>query len=365
MLFSSQKPLVALDIGSHTIKLAQLKKTKKGYELLNFGMIQLPEDTMIDGEVENPEALTEAIKSLVKSEKVKSKNIVVGISGQSVIIKKISVPLMSFDELAEMIREEADNYIPYDIDEVNLDFEIIKAEGEIPEIKGESPAESGEEEKQMDVIIVAVRKDTIQAFLDVAKEAGLKIKVMDLSAFALGNTFELNHEVELDTALALVNIGASSTNINIIENGVTAFTRDMPVGGNTVTEEVQKKLSVGFSDAEKLKLGNITEDFKKEDVALHVKAGIENICEELAKTIEMFEKTSDFKVTKIYLSGGGALFEGLDMIFKDYLGIEMEFSNSVANIKFNRKHFDPDYVETIGIIGAIPIGLAMRMAEDK
>lgn len=368
MFFSSSKPLVALDIGGHSIKLAQMKKTNKGYELLNLAMISLPPDTIVDGEIENPEAVTEAINNLMKSEKIKNKNVVLGITGQSIVIRKISVPLMSPDQLAEMIREEAEQYIPYDIDEVNLDFEIIKAEGEIPEEKTETPEEppeEGEEEKQMDVIIVAVRKDTIQVFLDVAKEAGLKPRVMDLASFALGNIFEMNEEIELDTTIALVNIGASMTNVNIIENGQTAFTRDMSVGGNNISEDIQTNLSVGFADAERLKLGALKEGFSNKDIIPHVRSGIEFICDELAKTFEQYEQTSEFKVSKIFLSGGSSLFEGLDTIVQEYLGIDTEVANVLRNVSYNKKHFDPEYVETMGTVAAVTIGLALRMADDK
>ncbi len=362
MFFSSHKPLVAVDIGSHSIKLAQVKKGRKGYELVNFGMILLPPDTVMDGEIENAQALTEALRNLLKSEKIKNKNAVIGISGQSVIIKKISVPLMSEEELAEMIREEAEQYIPFDIEEVNLDFQIVRAEGEIPQEKGAAP--SGEE-KQMDVLIVAVRKEVVQSYLDVFKEVGMKVKVVDLSVFALQNIFECNYDTEADTAVALVNVGASMTNVNILEGGVTAFTRDIPIGGATISEEIQKSLSIGFADAEKIKLGLIPKEHSKEDVIQRVKSGCERICDELHKTFEMFEKNSDFKVSKIYLSGGSCQMEGMDALVHSYLGMETEILDSFGKIAFNPKNFDSEYLEAMASSAAIPMGLALRTADDK
>lgn len=360
MLFGARKTLVAIDIGSYSIKLAQIKKSGKGYELLNYGMIMLPPDTLLDGEIDNPDAVVEALRSLLKSEKIKNKNIVLGLSGQSVIIKKISVPLMSEDDLAEMIREEAEQYIPFDIDEVNLDFQIVKTEGELPEEKVE-----GEEERQMDVLIVAARKDTIQVLLDVAKEVGLKVKVVDLSVFALENSFEINNEPEIDASVALVNIGASMTNVNILENGVTAYTKDLAVGGNTISELIQKNLSIGFSDAEKLKLGILFEGFTKADVIPHVRAGIENICTELANTFKSFGKLSEHKVSKIYLSGGTCLIDGIDKLIKDHLDMDVEATSAFRNIHYNPKQFDPEYIESMAIVAAIPVGLALRMINDK
>ncbi len=360
MLFASSQPLVALDIGSHSVKLAQLKKGRKGYELTNFGMIQLPEDTVMDGELENPQALADALRNLLKSEKIKNKNAVIGISGQSVIIKKISVPLMSEEELNEMIREEAEQYIPFDIDEVHLDFAIVKAEGDIPVEKG-----AANEEKQMDVIIVAVRKEVIQAYLDVFKEVGMKVKVVDLSAFALENAFELNYEIDTDAAVALVNLGGGMTNINILENGITAFTRDIGIGGATISEEIQKNMSIGFNEAEKMKLGMIPREINRDDLIAQVKDAVEFICGELRKTFDMYEKTSDYKVSKIYLSGGSCLMEGLDLLIHNNLGLETEVMNSFRNISCNVKGFDEQYIEAMGPVAAIPVGLALRMTNDK
>lgn len=362
MFLSSRSTLVALDIGSYSVKLARLEKTGRGYELLNFGMIPLPPDTLIDGEIENPEAITAVLRNIVKAEKLKNKNIVVGISGQSVIIKKISVPLMSEDELAEMIREEASQYIPFDIEEVHLDFQIVKADGEIPTKKGEV---AQDDERQMDVLIVAARKETIQVILDVAKDVGLRVRVVDLAVFALENAFELNYEVDMESSVALVNIGASSTNVNVLESGVTAFTRDLMVGGNTLSEEIQKKLSIGFADAEKLKLGILFEGFTKADVIPHVKTGLTKICDELKRTFDIFDKTAGSKISKVYMSGGACLMEGVETLIQEHIGIDTEVLNVFRNIRFNSKHFDDDYLESMSALAAIPIGLAMRTVGDK
>jgi type IV pilus assembly protein PilM len=325
-------------------------------------MISLPPDTIMDGEIENAQALTDALRNLLKSEKIKNKEAVVGISGQSVIIKKISVPLMSEEELAEMIREEAEQYIPFDINEVNLDFQIVRAEGDIPVAKGATPVS---EEKQMDVIIVAVRKEVVQSFLNVFKEVGMKVKVVDLAVFALQNIFEFNYEVETDASIALVNIGASMTNVNILEGGVTAFTRDIPIGGATISEEIQKSLSIGFSDAEKMKLGIILKEHSKNEVIPRLREGVQRICEEIRKTFDMFEKTSDFKVSKIYLCGGSCQMEGMDRLVHDFMGIDTEILNSFGKVSVSEKNFDREYLDAMGPVAAIPMGLALRMADDK
>ncbi len=361
------RPLVAIDIGGYSIKLVRLAESAKGYELLDMGMISLPPDSMVEGEIENPEAIEETLKNLLKMEQLKSKNAVMGISGQSVIIKKISVPRMAEKDLEEMIKEEAEQYLPFDIEEVNLDFEIVSPEvsAEAAE-EQEAPEEPEEEEEepQMDVLIVAARKETIQVFQDVAEAAGLRLRVLDLDVFALENIFELNYELQ-PGAVGLVNIGATLTNMNIVENGVTAFSRDIPVGGNTISEEIQTRLSVGFSEAESLKLGIMFDDFTKEDVVKPIQAGIELICLELRKTIDLYEKTSEHKVSKLYLCGGTCLMSGIDRFIADKVETETEFLKTFRNIKINTKKFDPEYLEKMEAVMAITIGLAIRKKDDK
>ncbi|MBI3793995.1 MAG: type IV pilus assembly protein PilM [Nitrospinae bacterium] len=359
MFFSSQKPLLAVDIGTHSLKVAQIKKNRAGYELLSFGCVNLPPDSVVDGEIENPKALADALSNLIKSEKIKCKDAVIGVSGQSVVIKKISVPMMPEEELEEMIREEAEQYIPFDIDEVNLDFQIVGGDAMA------EPSSSGPDERQMDVIIVAVQKTIIQSFLDIFKSVGLKVRVVDLSVFALENIFELSHGPALDSAIALVNIGATMTNINILERGTTAFARDLPMGASVISEEIQKGLSIGFGEAEKMKLGEIPDGRTKEEVIKNVLGGVEEICIEFRKTFDMFEKNSDIKISKIYLSGGGAMMDGMDRLVGDQLGISTEMINPFDKITFSDKRFDPQYLEAMAPSAVVSLGLALRTTEDK
>ncbi|MBI3580902.1 MAG: type IV pilus assembly protein PilM [Nitrospinae bacterium] len=363
MFFSSQKPLVAIDIGGYSVKVAQLRKTRKGYELLGFGMTHLPPDTVVDGEVENPQALTEALRNLLKAEKIKNKDAVVGICGQSVVIKKISVPVMSEDDLAEMIREEAEQYIPFDIEDVHMDFQIVKADGGVP-AAGAAPAAAAEE-KQMDVMIVAVQKDVIKSFMDVFKEVGVNVRVVDLSVFALENIFGLADRADYESAVALVNIGASMTNINVLERGTTAFARDIQMGSSVISEEIQKSLSVGFAEAEKIKLGHLPEGHSRQEIIPLIMAGVEELCLEIRKTFDLYEKTAELKVSKIYVSGGGAMLEGIDRMIRDQLKIDTELFNAFSGVVFDQKRFDPRYLEAMAPVAAIPLGLALRTASDK
>lgn len=357
------KPFLGIDIGSTSVKAALLKKTKSGYELLNFGMVPLPQDTIVDDEVENPAAVSEAIRNLLKAEKItKVKNCVFSISGQSVIIKKITVPLMSEDDLAESIQQEAEQYIPFDIDEVNVDFQIVKAEGDVPR-KGEKPPE--DEDRQMDVLLVAAKKGIIAEQAEIIQNAGLKPVMVDLDVFALENAYELSYGLDEEDTVALVNIGASSTNVNIIEAGVTAYTRDMPVGGNNITEAIQKNMNVGFRDAELYKLGRLDESVSAAEVAARVKDGVAEILEELKKTFDMFQRTSEGRVRRIYLSGGTAMMEGIEGLVADGVGLSCQTINPFREIKVNPRVFDEEYIEKIGPAAAVAVGLAMRRLDDK
>lgn len=355
--------LIGIDIGSTSVKVVLLRKIKRGYELTNFGMISLPPDTIVDGEVENPTAISEAIKNLLKSEKLASrKRCVFSVSGQSVIIKKITVPLMSEDDLAESIQQEAEQYIPFDIDEVNVDFQIVQSEGEIPG-KGAKP--EGDDDRQMDVLLVAVKKGIVQEQNEIITQAGLKPTVVDLDVFALENGYELSYGLDTDDTFALVNIGASSTNVNIIENGITAYTRDMPVGGNTITEAIQKNMNVGFRDAESIKLGHMNEAISAADAIPHIKDGVSHICEELKNTIETFQKTSDSQVRRIHLCGGTAMLEGIESLVSNELGLECDKINPFKGIKVNKRSFDLEYIESVAPMAVISVGLAIRKLDDK
>ncbi len=357
------KALLGIDVGSTSIKIALLKQNKGSYSLVNFGMISLPPDTIVDGDVENPTAISEGIKNLIKAEKLTSyKSCAFSISGQDVIIKKITVPLMSEEDLAESIQQEAEQYIPFDIDEVNVDFQVVDAEGEIPK-KGEKIM--GDEDRQMDVLLVAAKKSLVEEQKEIIQQAGLKAVVVDLDIFALENGYEISRGLAEDDTFALVNIGASSTNVNIIENGITAYTRDIPVGGNNITEMIQKNLNVGFRDAESIKLGHLAESVTEAELIPHLKSGVAEICSELTSTIEMYQKTSNERVKRIHLCGGSAMLEGIDKMVTEETGLESTIINPFTNMNISQKIFDQEYIDAIGPMGVIALGLATRKLDDK
>src|SRR3990172_1464140 len=255
MLFGKPKGLIGLDIGSSSIKLCELKETKKGYHLQNFGIAPLPPEVIVDGQLMNSSAVVDAIQTLVRDRKIKVKEVATSVSGTAVIIKKIKLPAQSPEELSESIKWDAEQYVPFDINYVNLDYQILHP---------------GDEEGQMEVMLVAAKKDFINDYVAVVKEAGLNPVVMDVDAFALENMYEINYAIQEGEVLALVNIGASTININVTKGGMVVFTRDVTAGGNAFTEEIQKQLGVSFEEAETLKIGGSsgadTEEVMRQEV---------------------------------------------------------------------------------------------------
>jgi type IV pilus assembly protein PilM len=247
------RSIVGLDIGSSSVKAVELAVKPKGIELLHFGVAKLPPEAIVQGAFLNAGAITEAIREAIDAGGIKTKNVATAVSGHSVIVKKISLPTMTREELEESIRWEAEQYIPFDINEVNLDFQII---------------EGGNQEGQMDVLLVAAKKDLIDDYVHVITDAGLRPVVIDVAAFAVENAFEGNYDARSDEVVALVNVGSQTVNINILAKGAPAFTRDISTGGNAFTEEIQKALSVSWEEAERIKIGGGARE-ESQDVVPH------------------------------------------------------------------------------------------------
>lgn len=355
------KDAVGLDIGTHSIKLVRLKKGKKGFELLNFGIMPLPPETIIDGTIEKPEVVTAAIKNLFMMEKIKIKEVTTAVSGQSVVIKKINVPKMTEDELAESIRVEAEQYLPFDIDEVNVDFQFIK---EITPEKKE-PEEEGAPAINMDVLLVAVRKELIEERNKPVIDAGLKPVIVDLDVFAIENEYELNYGIPTGEVLALINMGATFTNVNILVDGITEYTRDIAGGGNNINHELQKNFNIDYDTSEKLKMGIGLNGISEKDVANTIVSVIGELSHEINKMFHDFIKSTEKNINRVILSGGCAKISEIERILTENFDIPTEIINPYKNIKINSKIFDPQYIQEMAPIAAIGVGLAMRRLGDK
>ena len=350
MISLKKKTLFALDVGSYSIKLVELKKSKKAYQLINIGIVPLPPDAVVDGALMDPVAIAEAISSLLATSKVKSKDVSTSIAGHSVIIKKITLATMTEDELADSIQWEAEQYVPFDIADVNLDFEIL----------GPDPAD----ESQMEVLLVAAKKETIDDYTAVFAEAGLNPVVMDIDAFACQNMYELNYPPEAEEVVAIVNIGAALSNVNIVKDSGSLFTRDISSGGNQFTEAIQKRFGVGQEMADAVKLGAKVDGVDPGELKEVMGECLDAIASEIARTLDFFMATNpDDLVVKVVLCGGGAKIAGLQSVMSDKLDIAVQLINPFESITCKKKsHIE--LIEGDALSFGVAVGLAIRVSGD-
>lgn len=352
MLFSKKGNVVGLDIGSSSIKLLELAEMKGGYQLRNFGIAPLPPEGIVDGALMDSVTIVDSIRGLTNALRIKTKDVVTSVSGHSVIVKKINIPVMTEDELEESIQWEAERYIPFDINDVNMDFQIL------------GPTEGNEE--LMEIVLVAAKKDIINDYLSVIIEAGFNPVIVDIDSFAIENMFEANYPVTRDEVTALANIGASVTNINILKRGVSSFTRDIFTGGNSITEEIQRQLNVDFDEAEALKLGNRMDEASQKVIQEVLKSALNSLATEIAKSLDFFRSTSSQeKVDKLFLSGGCAKINGIEKVVEEQAGIPVEIANPFKEIDCSKRDLDTDYLREMEPIMAVSVGLALRRVGDK
>lgn len=349
-MFSS-KGIVGLDIGSSHIKAVQLNETRSGYELELFDMLPISPELIVEGSIIDAIRVTESLRELLRKARVKAKNAAISIAGHSsVIIKRISLPEMSEEELSESIKFEAEQYVPFDIEDVNLDFQILGPK---------------EEPGQMDVILAAVKKDVINDYVSAAKEAGLNTVIVDVDAFALENMYGVNYEIEQGTNVALVNIGASTVNMNILKGGVSIFTRDISIGSNIHTDALQKEFNVTYEEAERLKRGEALEKVKPDHAHVVIVNASSDIFNEVSRSLDYFKSsTLQAEVKEVILSGGCALIKDFPRLLSEKIGIEVRVAEPFKNILIP-KDLDISFIEEVAPIAAVAIGLATRRPGDR
>jgi type IV pilus assembly protein PilM len=355
MALRGKKGLIGLDIGSSAIKVAELKETKKGYFLENFGMVPLPPEAIVDGALMNSPAIVEAIQTLISERKIKTKDVSISVSGASVMIRKISLPVMTEEELDDQIQWEAEQYIPFNLSDVNLAYEVLN---------------KGNDEGNMDVLLVAAKKDMINDYVAVITESGLNPVIVDLDAFSVLNAYEINYQIMENEVLALVNMGASIINMVITKGGKYLFSRDVTVGGNLYTEEIMKELSVSWEEAELLKLGGAatgdTEAVMRQEVEAVIRRVSDQIASEIAKSLDFYQATAaEEQISKIWLAGGACGISGMAETIQQKQNVPVEIMDPFRNLERNAKLFDPAYLEQIGARASVAIGLALRRVGDR
>lgn len=356
--FSRSKNVVGLDIGSSAVKLVELADRRGGYSLRRVGVEPLSPEAIVDGSLADSAHVVEAIQRLVERTGVRNSQFATSISGHSVIVKRIRVPRMGGKELADSIQWEAEQYVPFDIHDVRLDYVVL------------SPSEVGHD--TMDVLLVAAKRDKVDSYAQVIHAAGRKPVIVDVDVLALQNAYELARQnaydladLESSSVAAIVNIGASITNVSVLTGGSPIFWRDLFVGGRQFTEHLQREHGLAFDEAEALKHGHAVGGYQPGDAQPLLEAVAAAVAAEVQKTFELFLSTTSTRpVDAVFLAGGCALTPGLPQIFSQRLGLPVELLDPLRGVEYDRGEIHGDWLESIAPSLAIAVGLAMRRVGD-
>jgi type IV pilus assembly protein PilM len=353
-LFAKAKSIVGLDIGSSAVKAVELKPAGKGYKVTAFGAEPVPPDAIVDGAIIDAGSVADAITRVFEGNKAfKSKDVCASLSGNAVIVKKITLPVMTENELAESIYWEAEQYIPFDIQDVNLDYQILDP--------GTGPNSRG----SMDVLLVAAKKEKIGDYTKVIAQAGRTPVIVDVDSFALQNAFEVNYGLEADRIVVLLNAGASAINVNILQGDQSVFTRDISMGGNAYTEAVQKELDLPFDSAEQLKKGIPVDGATYEEALPVLHAVTENVLLEIQKTFDFFKASaSTDHIDRIMLSGGASRVDGFHQMVQERFNAPVEDFDPFRAVTWDAKKLGGEPAE-MAPSAAVAVGLALRKVSDR
>jgi type IV pilus assembly protein PilM len=354
LLFKRVKSLVGLDIGSSAVKAVELKQTGRAYKVIAFGSQPIPPDSIVDGAIIDGTTVADAIRRLFDARKIKTRDVAASLSGNAVIVKKITLPQMSEAELGESIYWEAEQYIPFDIQDVNLDYQILDGGG----VAGGKST--------MDVLLVAAKKEKIADYTGVIAQAGRTAVVVDVDAFALQNAFEVNYGIQARQVVVLLNAGASATNINILSGDQSVFTRDISIGGNAYTEALQKELNLPYEAADALKKGQGIDGVTYDEARPVLRAVTENMMLEIQKTFDFFKATAaSDRIDRIVVSGGASRAEGFTEMLADRFEAPVEVFDPFKTIAFDARRFGVDAPAEVAPTAAVAVGLALRRVGDR
>jgi type IV pilus assembly protein PilM len=352
--FRKPKSVVGLDIGSSAVKAVELKPAGKGaYKVVAFATEPIPPDTIVDGAIVDGVAVADAIKRLFDTKRFKAKDVVVSLSGNAVIVKKIALPVMTEAELDESIHWEAEQYIPFDIQDVNLDYQILET----------TPGEGGKQ--TMDVLLVAAKRDKIAEYTGAIAQAGKNPIVVDIDAFAVQNCFEVNYGLDGGVTV-LLNVGASAINVNIIAGEQSLFTRDISLGGNAFTDAVQREFGLTPDAAEQAKKGQPVDGVPFDDVRPVLRTMSEAVVLEIQKTFDFFKATtSQDRIDRIVLCGGGSRVDGLTEALAERFEAPVEYLDPFKAVGFDAARLGLPSAAELAPTAAVAVGLALRTAGDR
>ena len=354
-MFGTPKAVVGLDIGSSAVKAVELRPRGKSYRVAAFASETVPADSIVDGAIIDADAVIATIKRLFdKTPAFKTKRVCASLSGNTVIVKKITLPVMTETELRDSIYWEAEQYIPFDIQDVNLDYQILDS-GTGAESRG-----------SMEVLLVAAKKEKIGDYTSVITQAGRQPVVMDVDAFALQNAYEVNYGLNPSHVVVLLNAGASAININVLQGDQSVFTRDISIGGNAYTEAVQKELGLSFEVAEQLKKGIPVDGATFEDAQPVLRAVTENVLLEVQKTLEFFRAAASVdRIDRIVLSGGVSRIEGLRERLQERLQAPVEHFDPFKVVSWDANKLGGTEAADVAATAAVAVGLALRQVGDR
>jgi type IV pilus assembly protein PilM len=343
------KNLIGVDIGSSSIKVCQVRETRKSYNLVAFGYAPLPPQAIVDGQVMDGNAVAETLQQIWHSAKIRQREVSLGVSGQSAIIRKITIPMMTSEELEEQIQWEAEQHIPFDIKDVHVDYQVLRRHPE---------------QSQMDLLLVAAKRDQINDYAQLARDARLKPIVCDIDAFSIQNLFELSRGLPPDQTVALINVGANLTSLNIIAGGISAFTREIANGGHGISEQIQKQLGIPFDLAESYKCGT-ADGPAPPQVAQIIESASDGIAAEIQRSLDFFMATSgDGEISRIYVTGGTSKIPPLSQAIERRARVPVEVWAPTERLTVDSKKVD------LGVLGvrapqlAVALGLALRKEKE-
>jgi type IV pilus assembly protein PilM len=354
-IISGKKRLVGLDIGSSSLKLAEVISNSKGHYLNRFCELPLPKGVIVDGALADASNLSLKIKEIFKLSKCGRKGVVTSLAGNSVIIKKVTLEQMNETELRDLIRDEAGKYLPFDnMDDVNYDFQIL--------------GENNYNPNQMDIIIVAAKKEIVSSYREAINAAGQTVEIMDVAPFVLETLYEANYEFDNEEIVVIINIGASTTGINVVKGGTSVFTRDFTMAGNAITESLQEKYKVTFEEAEKIKTEGMPDGNEKDNEELKnsILELAHPICLEIERSIDYFRSTFGGEdIKQVLLAGGSARIHNLAKHLSETLNVKTELIDPFLKINYNKRNIDVKNLESIKPVAATAIGLGLRKIGDK
>lgn len=348
---SEGKNLVGVDIGSSSIKVVELRESRRGgRSLVRFGYHPLPSETIVDGHIMNSGAVVDGLTKLFH--KVRNRDVALRVSGHSVIIKKITMPIMTPAELREQITWEAEQHIPFDLAEVQIDWQLLTQRPD---------------QGQMDVLLVAAKREEINELTNIALEAKLRPKVVDLDAFTVQNAFEAGYgPPPSEETIVLLHVGASLSTLNILSGGTTSFTRDIATAGNHITEVIQRNLGISAEEAEAYKCGGDGRGLVPREVPEIIAQVVEQLAGEIQRSLDFYlATTGGAEVTRVLVSGGSANIRALLDAIERRCRVPVERLDPLRAAEPDRRTVDMDLLSARSAQAAVAVGLALRKERER